>query len=125
MVTLQVVNSNCVPLIGGVRVEGGSAPDSVTANKGERKGQQLAQVPSIFRLLRRRAARIGDASHPAPVSRQSGQTPAAGSVGAPEYLSPMPSEHGSDDNSPRMSGGTGTGSARGTRLASPALSTVL
>src|SRR5215472_5310607 len=55
----------------------------------------------------------------APVSRRSGQTPAAGSVGAPEYLYPMPSEHGSDDNSPRMSGGAGIGFARGPRSGDP------
>src|SRR6516164_1485752 len=67
----------------------------------------------------RRAARIGDAARPAPVSRRSGQTPAAGSVGAPEYLSPMPNERGSDDNSPRMSGGAGAGFSRGTRLGDP------
>ena len=34
----------------------------------------------------RRAARIGDAARPTPVSIRSGQTPAAGSVAAPEYL---------------------------------------
>src|SRR5215472_14380707 len=57
----------------------------------------------------RRAARIGDAVRPTQVSTRSGHTPAAGSVGAPAYLSPMLSERGADDNSPRMPGGAGAG----------------
>ena len=81
--------------------------------------QHLLEYTYVVGLLRRRAARIGDAARPAPVSRRSGQTPAAGSVGAPEYLSPMPNERGSDDNSPRMSGGAGAGFSRGTRLGDP------
>src|SRR5215471_16839236 len=100
-------------------VQFSSALDSVTANKSRVERGTLAQVQSVVGWLRRRAARIGDAARPAPVSRRSGRTPAAGSVGTPEHLSPMPSGHGSDDNNPRTSGGAGASFVRGTRLGDP------
>jgi hypothetical protein len=65
----------------------------------------LLGYTSVVGLLRRRAVRIDDASRPAPASRRSGHTPAAGSSGVRGCLSPMPNARGSNDNSPQMSGG--------------------
>ena len=62
--------------------------------------------------LTRRAARIGDAARPAPVSRRSGPTPAAGSVAVLECLSPMPSGYGFDDNTLQILPGAARSFAR-------------
>jgi hypothetical protein len=58
------------------------------------------------------AVRNDDAARPAPESRRSGPTPAAGSAVALDCLSPMPSACDSDDNIPEILEGAGTGFAR-------------
>ncbi len=56
--------------------------------------------------------RNDDAARPAPESRRSGPTAAAGSAVALDCLSPMPSACDSDDNIPEILAGGGTGFAR-------------
>ena len=59
-----------------------------------------------------RAARNDDGALPAPESRRSDPTPAVGSVVALDCLSPTTSGCGSDDNTPAILAGGGTGCAR-------------
>jgi hypothetical protein len=62
--------------------------------------QHLLGYTYVVGLLRRRAARIGDAARPA-TGIETIQPNSSGWIGrAPEHLSPMPSERGSDNNNP-------------------------
>ena len=58
------------------------------------------------------AVRNDDAARPAPESRRSGPTPAAGSAVALDCLFPLPSASDSDDSIPEILAGAGTGFAR-------------